>query len=47
VVSKGLCRAHSGGKRCLHPDGCGKSAASGTDMCKAHGGGRCCIHPDG
>jgi hypothetical protein len=42
VRSKGVCRAHGGGKRCQYPEGCGKSAAGRTLFCIAHGGGKRC-----
>jgi hypothetical protein len=34
-----LCKSHGGGKRCLHPDGCGKSAEHPSNFCVVHGGG--------
>jgi hypothetical protein len=47
VGTKGVCRAHGGGKRCQYPEGCGKSAQGATIFCRAHGGGRSCQYPDG
>lgn len=43
-----MCKAHGGGKRCLHP-GCKKPSISGgrTDLCMAHGGGKRCGFPGG
>lgn len=38
--SRGLCKAHGGGKRCLYPD-CGLSDQGGG-YCIRHGGGRRC-----
>ncbi|MDD9952605.1 MAG: hypothetical protein OXT67_13675 [Zetaproteobacteria bacterium] len=40
VVSKGLCVAHGGGRRCAFGE-CHKLAVV-TDFCKAHGGGKRC-----
>ena len=42
-----FCRAHGGGKRCQHPEGCDKSAEGATDFCISHGGGKRCKHPEG
>jgi hypothetical protein len=43
----GLCKAHGGGYRCVHP-GC-QTVAAGygprKDLCIAHGGGFRCVHP--
>jgi hypothetical protein len=47
VRSKGVCKAHGGGKRCHYPGGCGKSAIGQTMFCKAHGGGKRCQYPGG
>jgi hypothetical protein len=47
VRSKGLCRAHGGGKRCQYQGGCGKSAQGATSFCRSHGGGKRCQYPDG
>jgi hypothetical protein len=38
---------HGGGKRCLHPGGCDKSAVGQTVLCIAHGGGNRCRYPEG
>jgi hypothetical protein len=36
-----LCKAHGGGRRCIH-DGCLKGAQGATDLCIIHGGGLRC-----
>ncbi|CAK4111819.1 unnamed protein product [Aphanomyces euteiches] len=43
VRSKGFCKAHGGGRKCILP-GCNKSAQNG-DYCIGHGGGKECSHP--
>ena len=44
-VSKGLCRAHGGGKRCI-AKGCTKGAQGVSSYCWGHGGGSRCLVQD-
>ncbi|CEG42471.1 uncharacterized protein PHALS_12743 [Plasmopara halstedii] len=43
VRSKGLCKAHGGGRRCM-VDGCERSS-QGQGLCIRHGGGKRCTQP--